>query len=72
MQDANPPPPPELAMLMERLKRATDPQERQRAWDDLVSYQRQHGVRAQPRTVPHHKSSRTSQAVCRLWAAAHT
>ena len=49
MQDANPPPPPELAMLMERLKRATDPQERQRAWDDLVSYQRQHGVRAQPK-----------------------
>ena len=48
MQDASPPPPPELAMLMERLKRATDPQERQRAWDALVSYQRQHGVRAQP------------------------
>jgi hypothetical protein len=36
-------------MLMERLKRATDPQERQRAWDDIVNYQRQHGVRAQPR-----------------------
>ena len=40
-------------MLMERLKRATDPQERQRAWDDLVNYQRQHGVRAQPQdTAP--------------------
>jgi hypothetical protein len=36
-------------MLLERLNRAADPQERQRAWDDLVNYQRQHGVRAQPR-----------------------
>jgi hypothetical protein len=49
VQDTNPPPPPELARLMERLRRATDPRERQQAWDDIVNYQRQHGVRAQPR-----------------------
>ena len=41
--------PPELKALMEALDRATDPIERQRAWDALVNYQREHGTRAQPR-----------------------
>ncbi len=49
MDDAAPPPPPELAKLFEALKRATTPQERQRAWDAIVAYQRQVEVRAQPR-----------------------
>ncbi|HZR98080.1 MAG TPA: hypothetical protein VFE37_05205 [Chloroflexota bacterium] len=47
-----PPPPPELEMLMEMLKRAETPEARQRAWDQLVRYQRERGVRAQPRGAP--------------------
>lgn len=42
------PPEPELQALLDALERATDPQERQRAWDALVAYQRAHEVRAQP------------------------
>ena len=51
MDDATPAPPPELAMLFERLKRATDPLERQRVWDAIVAYQRGHEVRAQPQST---------------------
>jgi hypothetical protein len=47
-----PPPPPELQMLLEMLKRAETPQARQRAWDRLVEYQRERGPRAQPRGAP--------------------
>ena len=49
MDDAAPPPPPELAELLAAMDRATGPEERQRAWDALVAYQRRVGVRAQPR-----------------------
>jgi hypothetical protein len=39
------------ALLYERLQRATTPEERQAAWDDLVAYQRRSGVRAQPKDI---------------------
>jgi hypothetical protein len=42
------PVPAELRALQEALDRATTPEERQRAWDALVAYQRQREVRAQP------------------------
>ena len=47
MDDA-PAPPPELAMLMERLRRAETAAERQAAYDAIVAYQRRTGVRANP------------------------
>ena len=46
--EATPPPPPELRALLEALDRAEGAEARQRAWDALVEYQRQHEVRAQP------------------------
>ncbi|MBX5491988.1 MAG: hypothetical protein IRZ14_12620 [Chloroflexi bacterium] len=38
----------ELQALLEALDRATTPEERQRAWNALVAYQRAREVRAQP------------------------
>ena len=49
MEQNAPPPPPELQMLRERLQRAETPEARQRAWDDIVRYQRERALRAQPR-----------------------
>ncbi len=40
--------PPDLQLLLDRVNRAETPEARQRAWDDLVRYQRERGVRAQP------------------------
>ena len=45
------PPPPELQALLEALDRAEGAEARQRAWDALVAYQRQHEVRAQPKNA---------------------
>jgi hypothetical protein len=42
------PPEPELQALLDALERATDPQERQRAWNALVAYQRAREPRARP------------------------
>ena len=49
MQESERPVPPELQMLMDALDRAEGPEARQRAWNALIEYQRQHGVRATPR-----------------------
>ncbi len=43
------PPPRDLSALLDNLKRAVTPEERQRAWDALVAFQRDAEVRAQPR-----------------------
>jgi hypothetical protein len=50
--DNAPPPSPEMERLMEMLKRAETPEARQRAWDQLVQFQRERGTRAQPRGAP--------------------
>jgi hypothetical protein len=52
MQDTERPVPPELQMLMDALDRAEGPEARQRAWNALVEFQRQRGVRATPREAP--------------------
>jgi hypothetical protein len=44
-----PPPSPELDMLMQLVARAETPEARQRAWNRLVEFQRERGLRAQPR-----------------------
>jgi hypothetical protein len=49
MDEPTRPPPRDLAALLENLKRAVTPEERQRAWDALVAFQREAEVRAQPR-----------------------
>ena len=41
--------PPELDMLLQMVARAETPEARQRAWDQLVRFQRERGIRAQPR-----------------------
>jgi len=46
------PPPPDLEMLMEMLKRAETPEARQRAYDRIVEYQRERALRARPRGAP--------------------
>jgi hypothetical protein len=43
---------PELEALLEALERAEDPEVRQRVWNALVQYQREHGIRAQPSDPP--------------------
>ena len=43
------PPSRDVSVLLENLKRAVTPEERQRAWDALVAFQRDAEVRAQPR-----------------------
>jgi hypothetical protein len=45
-------PSPELKALLEAVERAEEPEARQRAWDALVEYQRQHELRAQPSDAP--------------------
>jgi hypothetical protein len=50
--DTPKPLPPELRALLEALDRAETAEERQRAWDALVQYQRQREIRAQPSEPP--------------------
>ena len=42
------PPSPQLKALLDAVNRAEGAEARQRAWNALVEYQRQHEVRAQP------------------------
>ena len=44
--------PAELQMLIDALERAEGAEARQDAWNALVEYQRQRGVRAQPEQAP--------------------
>ena len=49
MDESIRPPPRDVSALLDDLKRAVTPEERQRAWDALVAFQREAEVRAQPR-----------------------